>query len=326
MAKSKQKTSKSRPRESPKKQWCFTLNNPTIPIQELLDVLKVHCDYVVIGDELSSTGTPHYQGYIDLKKKQRITTVSLLFAPSKPHLESKSNNSTPFQAAEYCKKDAKYVEFGIPPKAGQKKNPSKSLNMICSAIKDGSTIEEAMQIDPATYVRNYRGLLEYQSRLTQVPIMRDMECHFFYGPTGVGKSHYCFDKYPQLYRKAIGKCMWMDGLESTHTVVFFDEFVGQYPRNDILMVTDKYPCRVEVKGGYRQLLCNLMLFASNKHPSTYYEDWKGSEEHLRAFARRFTKVFYWPTRQRDSLMVIEQPFAILEWFLDEDNTRKIFGN
>lgn len=325
MVKSK-KISKKPARESPKKQWCFTLNNPTIPKETLLEQLKGFCDYIVIGDEVGINGTPHFQGYMDITKKRRLNSVLLLFAPFKPHLEPKSPHSTPFQAAEYCKKDAKYVESGISPKAGQKKNPSKSLNLMCEALKTGSNLEEAMAIDPATYVRNYRGLQEYQSRLIKVPNMRPMECYFFYGPTGVGKSHYVFDKWPDLYRKAIGKCLWMDGLEPYHKVIFFDEFVGQYPRADLLMITDKYPCRVEVKGGYRQLCSELMVFASNKHPSTFYDAWKGNEEHLRALARRFTKVFWWPTRRRDSLLILEQPQEVEEWFLDEDNTRKIFGD
>lgn len=320
----KQKNGNKKKRESPVKAWCFTLNNPTITKEDLLQILSPHVYYAIIADEIGESGTPHLQGYLELNKKQRFTTTALLFAPHKPHLEQKSKKSLPCQAADYCKKDGKYVETGTPPKA-RKANSNRALATMCTSIQNGVPLEEAMLTDPATYVRNYRGLQDFQTRLIKVPNMRDMQCFFFYGPTGVGKSHYCYEKWPDLYRKAVGKSLWMDGYDA-QKVVFFDEFVGQYPRSDMLMITDKYPTRVEIKGGFRQLSCDLMLFASNKHPATFYEHWVGNEEHLRAFARRFTKVFWWPNRRRDSLVVLENKQEVEEWFLDIDNTRKVFGD
>lgn len=294
MVKSKKKTTKPA-RESPKKQWCFTVNNPTINKEDLLEILKIHSHYVIIGDEIGEQGTPHFQGYIDLLKKQRMSTILALFKPLKPHLESRSANSTPYQAANYCKKDAKYVEFGISPKATEKKTTSTSLKRMCAALFEGQPIEEAMQIDPATYVRNYRGLQDYQLKTIKVPIMREMETHLYIGVTGSGKTHSCLTTYPECFKKPIGKSLWFDGY-TNQKVVLIDEFTGQFPLSDMLQIMDKYPTQVERKGSHTTLQHNLLLLTTNVHPSNYYENWKGRKEQELAFYRRITKVFHFKAR------------------------------
>ena len=214
--------SKKSSRESPKKQWCFTLNNPTLTKEELLEILSLSCDYCVIGDEIGESGTPHFQGYLELKKKQRFATITKLFPTgTKPHLEPKSNNSTRFQAANYCKKDAKYVEFGTPPKNDRKNGCNSGLKLICDAIMQGTPLSEAMVTDAPTYVRNYRGLQDFEARVKtkQVPIKRNVEVEFHFGKTGLGKTHYCFTNYPELFKKPIGKALWFDGYDGQETVL-----------------------------------------------------------------------------------------------------------
>lgn len=327
MVKSKtQKTPASgKKRESPKKAWCFTLNNPTITKEDLQGKLAPHCHYVVIGDEVGESGTPHLQGYLELHKKQRLAPVKLLFAPHNPHLEPKSPNSLPIQASEYCKKEGKYVEFGTAPKDRKR---SKILDQMCKDLIEKKPLDDVMMLDPATYVRNYRGLQDFESRVNKPPNVRPMQCYFFYGPTGVGKTYYCYEKWPDLYRKPLGgkSALWMDGLLPSHRTILFDEHTGQYPLHEMLQLMDQYALQVERKGGFVKCFFELMLFTGNIHPSLFYLKWEGREEHLRAYARRFTKVFYWPTRNRDSMLVIEQKDDILEFFLDLDNSRKVFGD
>jgi hypothetical protein len=55
--------------------WCFTLNNPTD--QEKIDVNSWCYDssYLIAGNEVGDTGTPHLQGFIVLMKKVRLTQL-----------------------------------------------------------------------------------------------------------------------------------------------------------------------------------------------------------------------------------------------------------
>lgn len=98
-------------RESPKKHWVFTLNNPGPDDQGGLWLLPY--DYAVLGLEIGESGTPHIQGYVIFKNKYRLNQLKV-HSPQgqRCHWEPQSQYSTPVQAAEYCMKDGEFKEFG----------------------------------------------------------------------------------------------------------------------------------------------------------------------------------------------------------------------
>lgn len=56
--------------------WCFTLNNWTVEQRERLEhTLSHECDWWVFQEEEGETGTPHLQGTLKLKQRQRITQL-----------------------------------------------------------------------------------------------------------------------------------------------------------------------------------------------------------------------------------------------------------
>jgi len=102
---------RTRENSSPKINWRFTLNNYRQEDFEHLDELnhQGHFKYLIYGKEICpTTGTPHLQGFLQLKKKQRFTGLKKLLG-SKYHLDPADY---PELAAEYCKKDGEYIEFG----------------------------------------------------------------------------------------------------------------------------------------------------------------------------------------------------------------------
>lgn len=91
--------------------WIFTLNNYSDEDFLHFDNLysQGHFKYLIYGREVCpSTGTPHLQGFIQLSKKQRFSGVKKLLG-SKYHIEQAIH---PWFAAEYCKKDGEFNEFG----------------------------------------------------------------------------------------------------------------------------------------------------------------------------------------------------------------------
>lgn len=99
-------------RESPKKHWVFTLNNPSADDQGSLWLPPY--DYAVLGlERCPTTGTPHIQGYVIFKKKYRLTQLKK-YSPQgqRAHWEPQSVYSTPAQASDYCKKEGDFKEFG----------------------------------------------------------------------------------------------------------------------------------------------------------------------------------------------------------------------
>lgn len=111
------------------KHWCFTLNNYTDADVDRILSLENEVVYIVIGREVSSTGTPHLQGFVSWRGRYRLNqcvskiprahfTVTRLIGAS----------------IEYCKKDGDYEERGTPPK-GQ--GARSDLDAFKDAVKGG---------------------------------------------------------------------------------------------------------------------------------------------------------------------------------------------
>lgn len=93
------------------KNWCFTVNNYVDNDIEKIEEMFTHghFNYVVYGIEVGESGTPHLQGYVQLKKKLRLSQVKSLIS-SRAHLEVQRGSV--MQAVIYCKKDGNFKEFG----------------------------------------------------------------------------------------------------------------------------------------------------------------------------------------------------------------------
>jgi len=91
--------------------WTFTLNNYREEDFNHLDELyrQNHFKYLIYGREVCpTTGTLHLQGFVQLVKKQRFAGVKKILG-DKYHIEQAIY---PELAAEYCKKDGEFNEFG----------------------------------------------------------------------------------------------------------------------------------------------------------------------------------------------------------------------
>lgn len=99
------------------KHWTFTLNNYTDDECASLRALGNNVEYLVFGRETApDTGTPHLQGYVAFRAALRFTTARARISP-RAHLEvARSPGSV---AADYCKKDGDFEEFGDTPTATQ---------------------------------------------------------------------------------------------------------------------------------------------------------------------------------------------------------------
>jgi len=82
------------------KNWVFTINNYRDNDIEKLEKMfdHGHFSYIVYGKEVGEHGTPHIQGYVQLKKKMRMAQVKK-FISSRAHLEV--SRGSPEQAAQY---------------------------------------------------------------------------------------------------------------------------------------------------------------------------------------------------------------------------------
>lgn len=96
---------------SESKFWCFTLNNPTEDVEQVVTDFLSSGDvtYGIFGREVGESGTPHLQGFVILGRSRRLSFLRRKF---QAHWTRRHSNSTNEQARDYCKKDGDFEEFG----------------------------------------------------------------------------------------------------------------------------------------------------------------------------------------------------------------------
>lgn len=262
--------------QSQAKNWTITLNNYT-DADACLQYDTEQMSYLICGKEVGENGTPHLQGYVQLKKRLRFTQVSDMFPGA--HLEVARGR--PKQNQEYCSKDGNFHEHGVLKGGSGTRN---DLNDIKKLIDEGCTRNDIREQHYSAYMRYNR---QINQDIEDCRADRDFATEVFilWGATGVGKSRWCAQSYPEAFWKTRGP--WWDGYEGQETVVV-DEFYGWIPFDFLLRLCDRYPMRVEVKGGTRKFVSRRIVFTSNKSPEEWYE---GIEErYLAAFRRRINGV------------------------------------
>lgn len=253
------------------KRWCFTLNN--YEDHDLADILKWDVKYLVVGSEVSESGTPHFQGFVILKKNHRLSGVKKL--NSRAHWEIAKGTS--HQAADYCKKDGDFHEVGTPPRQGERTD----LTFVANLIKDGASVREVADEAPETFMKFSKGIYSYKLLLSDGYDHDQTRGIWIWGPPGTGKSHAARNFDTDLYIKPQNK--WWDGYENQKTVLLDDldtSVLGHY----LKIWADKWSCTGEVKGGTVHLVHTLFVVTSNY---SIEQLWPNDMEMQRAIARRF---------------------------------------
>lgn len=148
------------------KNWCFTLNNYTSDERSFIESLYPEtASYLCFGREIGAVGeTPHLQGYIQLKKRYRLTGVKKLLP--RAHLEVAKGS--PAQNKEYCSKEGDFYEFGSVTRPRQRSD----LMDVKEAIKAGMTMKELREHHSeavAKYPRFIRDYMDDQRAEPELP-------------------------------------------------------------------------------------------------------------------------------------------------------------
>lgn len=254
---------------------CVTFNN--YPKDFCPKVFEQHCKYFVIGKEIGKSGTPHLQCYLEFKMPYRLKKIQALFK-SKVHIERRKGKA--LQAADYCKKEQDFYEFGQISQQG-KRNDIASLR---EAVKAGKSIVSLYDEHDAMWkyhraAKDFRLHLDMSDKKFTV-----MEVICYYGPAGSGKTGRAHEMDPNIYRLASTKPLWFDGYSGQATLLI-DDFYGNMDYSTLLQLLDGYRFSVPIKGGFVWKKWSRVIITSNTHPKTWYV-----EHDFSALERRFTKI------------------------------------
>lgn len=248
--------------------FCFTINNYSE--EDYHNLLKIPAEYLIIGYETGEKGTPHIQGYIELKKRTRFETLKKMMP--RAHIETRKGTSA--QAADYCKKDGKYEEWGTRKMQGKRNDLDKVREC---ALNDG--------MRTVTSIYNTQQIRVAEKFLTYNEEPRNWKplVIWIYGPTGTGKSKLARELITSedIYTKNTGT-KWWDGYDKHENVIIDDFRPSWWDITYMLNLIDRYEFRIEYKGGSRQFVPKTIIITSSLHPKDcYYNTGEAIDQLLR---------------------------------------------
>lgn len=263
-----------------RRNWCFTLNNPTDNIN-FTDVPNVR--YAVYQRERGEQGTEHFQGYLELRKPARMSAMRKLI----PGAHFEVRRGTRDQAREYCLKQDTRID-----------GPFEFGDWTCEPGKRTDLLEIKRMVDggqdpKAIWDEHFGSMLRYHK---SVDVYRGLTVRgrdpgeppsvwVIYGPPGTGKSKLANERVPNAYWMSPGE--WFDGYQPGQSIIL-DDYRGWLTWTVLLRLCDRYPFRGQFKGGFVHIDAPMIVFTTNKEPRLWYK----KEDNWPAFERRVTRWFY----------------------------------
>lgn len=244
--------------------------------------LPVGIDYICGQLELGSN--LHWQLMVYSKTKRTIVGLRKVFALG--HIEGARNKEELF---EYCRKidDTTIADTWF--SLGKKPfNPSDTVDwdVVRQHAMDGKFLE----IPSSVFTRYTNNILKINSLFGPKPPRRmDIECWWFYGKAGTGKSTRAVSEAEasglEVYVKE-GSHWWWDGYQGEGAVII-DELGPSITCDLLKRWCDWVPCRVKIHGGMIPLHAVKFWVTSNYTLDEMRILWNCNDESYNAIKRRF---------------------------------------
>lgn len=265
--------------------FCFTLNNPTDSTRAVVDALA--CKYIVYGEEVSDSGTPHLQGVVCFPMQKTLSAA----IKSLPSCHVEIMQGTCQQAITYAKKDGRVTERGTPPvDPGKRERERADVDYAeCTRMVKAGRADE---LDPALLWTRMSTIKAMEARWPVKPAdlpPGTVVGLWIYGPTGCGKSHKARTENPDAYIKDITPkgLDWWEGYQREPTVLMedMDKSHGALAHHLNTWV-DRYKFPCSIKGSGAVIRPERIIVTSRYSLEEVFE--KEDESTLASLSRRFT--------------------------------------
>ncbi len=235
------------------KHWCVTVNNPKFELDSYWNPALF--SFLIVGEEFGAQHeTPHHQIYCCFINRKYLSGCKKAF----PRGHCGIKFGTILEASTYCKKDGKYLSFGILPVSAQEANKNK-WDGIRDAAKSGS-----FDLIPSdVYVKHYGNLKKIrQDHPDKKDCLEYISNVWIHAPTGFGKSYYARHQWPDYFDKDPNK--WWDGYRDQATVILDDispmdcRFLGR----NLKRWADEYPFNAQEKGSSKVIRPQRIIVTS----------------------------------------------------------------
>jgi len=231
----------------------------------------------------------HLQGYAEFRRPVRIRQAKELLRAPTAHVEPRRGSRD--DARAYASKEETRIEG--PWEIGEwiKGSGSRSdLDSLHRSLSEGSSLLTISDEHFPEFLKYHRSIQQWQL-LHQGRRNWPMEIIVIYGPTGTGKTSAAWQSAPEAYllppQQSASGTGWWDGYNGESDIII-DEFYGWLRYSFLLQLLDRYPLRVETKGGSVNFVGRRVFMTSNHPPSSWYDPLKFSWAPLE---RRITKIF-----------------------------------
>lgn len=286
-----------------RKAWVFTVNNPFgegVEDGPKIDPEEIGASLLHYQVERGESGVVHLQGYVEFKKRQRLSSIKKLAPFARAHFEPRRGSRK--QASEYALKAdsriAEGVKFGSVSEATQGKRTD--IMRVKEAMDEGARDGDLWEEHFPQMVNNHKAFAKYREIITKKRAW-PMDCRVYWGPTGTGKTRAVYDEFDleEIYSvpDAKGSGTYWDGYDGQRVVLVDEMYGSRFSWGFLLRLTDRYPFNVPVHGGSVNFSSKIIIFTSNLHPGLWYKTGGYLWNNENPFARRVTEVRSFPENQ-----------------------------
>lgn len=327
--------------------WCITYNNPTVTCKQLIEMMERSGKVkgYAFQKEVSRSGTPHMQMYIEFSDKgQRATGVRKVLGTNA--LSTFKCRGSKKANIIYCTKEDTRVEgpfvWGtcLDNKSGNQGERT-DINELYAMISEKEKITNEMrEMYPGLFIRYAKNIekvlhdvrvermkkkekeqfkeiaMEIRKYGKIINGQRQRHIELFVGPTGCGKTTIAKAtaawRDEDLYEKD-GKNKWWDSYKD-EPAVLIDEWVGQDYGSieQFNRMTNLGVYQGETKGGHILLTADSLYFTTNRLPIHWWKKTSGSDDEASYFG--WNEARYQAVARR---------FAIIHWWDDKRNYRRL---
>lgn len=229
-------------------------------------------------EEGTLSGYRHWQVLLVLSRQCRRKFVCSIY-PGGHWEPSRSSAANDYVWKEDTRIAGTQFEMGSLP-------VNRSNSKDWDAIRSSATSGNLDAIPSDIFVRCYHQLRSIGQDSVR-PVGHVRSCYVFWGATGTGKSRRAWEEAGTSCYSKDPRTKWWDGYQGEEHVVI-DEFRGVIDISHLLRWFDRYPVRVERKGGSLPLSATTFWITSNLAPIAWYPELDVAT--WNALERRFTEV------------------------------------